>query len=107
VSEMTHIILFNALVNCTNQKGVAFYNHSSAQLSSKFRLHTVLPSKLLVFSVEWITDPLPGERILWLYDGGGSYHDIDDIPLQQQELNMINCADINAGNKCKCRRAKQ
>lgn len=92
---MTHTILFNKSAICFNQCGVSFFNETTGAFALSFESSTSLPAKLITFDVSWAVNPQKGDRIKWLYDGTGSYHDADHVRMLPQDLTMINCAGID------------
>ena len=92
---MIHTILFNKSALCFNQCGVSFFNETTNSYAFSFTSSTKLPAKVIVFDVKWHVNPQKGDSIKWLYDGAGSYQDVNHAPMLAQDVYMINCKSIS------------
>lgn len=99
MNSRIHTLMFNKPVSFINQSGARFYNATTKESAVLVHCFSELPAKLVSYFVEWTVPPQDGDHIEWLYDGSGTYRDGNHIPMNSQQLHMINCCDVNTSDE--------
>jgi len=85
-------VLFSREVVFTNHLGVKFINLSTADTGTVISA-TVSPANRIEYTVAWgSAPPVQGNLIQFIYESGvGNYADDKAVPMQNDELTIINC----------------